>query len=254
MGHLGSSSSHYHLFNRSYIFVDISMHTGCSYVGQDHTERALPQLLTGSNRLFFLGRCDGCNSAHDPNVDRVRSSYQHQAEAHAHWYSLFWPGVSPCPKSKVRKLRDVCNSTVISGMVRLILLERYTASIPKDPFYTILYSISTIEVGLAFIVACAPSMKPLLRYVLPKVLGSTGYGRTTARSGHLGYELSETPRKGRAQSRTQIEASGNFDAVDLGDLPGDGKNGILMVKETEIRWHEVKEKSVKNATSTESLV
>jgi hypothetical protein len=143
-------------------------------------------------------------------------------------------------------------------MVRLILLEAYTASVPKDPLYTILYSISTIEVGLAFIVACAPSMKPLLKYILPKLFGSSlGYGRTTARNSRIGYELSETPRKGnRTQSRTKIEASGNFDSVALGDLSDAGKSGIVTVKETDIRWQEVdvKEKSMKNATSTESLV
>jgi len=141
-------------------------------------------------------------------------------------------------------------------MVRLILLEQYTASVPKDPLYTVLYSISTIEVGLAFIVACAPSMKPLLRYALPKLFGNTNqYPRTTARGGHMGYELNSNTRNGkRVQTRTQIEASGSFDALALGDASGSGKNGIVMVKEMDIRWQDLKEKSVKNATSTESLV
>ena len=40
----------------------------------------------------------------------------------------------------------------------------------------------------------------------------------------------------------------------LGDIPENGKNGIVLVKQTDIRWQDVKEKSVNNATSTESLV
>ncbi|PMD44537.1 hypothetical protein L207DRAFT_421593, partial [Hyaloscypha variabilis F] len=46
--------------------------------------------------------------------------------------------------------------TVISGLVRLVLLEAYNASKPTDFTYTILFTISTIETGLAFMAACAP--------------------------------------------------------------------------------------------------
>jgi hypothetical protein len=54
------------------------------------------------------------------------------------------------------------------------------------------------------------------------------------------YELSENTRKrdktrGRTQSRTQIEASGRSGAPDLSDMSRDGKNGLVIVKEIEIR-------------------
>ncbi|KAH6676534.1 hypothetical protein B0J14DRAFT_355936 [Halenospora varia] len=158
--------------------------------------------------------------------------------------------------------------TVISGMVRLILLDQFFRHVPADPTHTIVFCISTIEVGLAFVAACAPSLKPLLMQFVPRLFSSAqtryGNGRST-RNNRAGYELSSRSRNGKtangnSQARTKIEASGNFDAKVLSNLEkgrGGSKNmeGIVMTKELEVKWVDGEGKSVGDAgASTESLV
>ncbi|KAF4626248.1 hypothetical protein G7Y89_g11912 [Cudoniella acicularis] len=148
--------------------------------------------------------------------------------------------------------------TVISGIVRLVLLQNWSNNTPADFTYTTLFCISTIETGLACTAACAPYMKPLLMQFLPRLFGSTRYGKSSRRNSRMGvgaYELSDHRSRNGQGYDTRIEAGG-FDAKVMGAVDKDGENagGIVMVKETEIKWQDVGEKSVKNATSTESLV
>jgi len=149
---------------------------------------------------------------------------------------------------------------VISGLVRLVLLAAYNASKPADFTHTVLFTISTIETGFAFIAACAPYMKPLVVKIAPRIFSMTRYGRTTNRPTRGNYELSGKSWKGsESRTQTKIQSSGNFDfevGVEANAREvrfGGSENEIVMVRETEIKWQGL-EPSVKNQASTESLV
>ncbi|PKX96344.1 uncharacterized protein P174DRAFT_474397 [Aspergillus novofumigatus IBT 16806] len=145
--------------------------------------------------------------------------------------------------------------SVISGIVRVILLDDYDRNIPADYTYTLLFCISTIEVGLSIIAACAPALKPLFVMIIPKVFSSnksrTGpqYNRYGAsRSGPMGYDLDHISRGSRrGQGETMIEA----DDDERGDRLS--KNGIVLT--TEMHWHESRSgRPITQGSSTESLV
>lgn len=226
-------------------------------------------------------------------MDCVQSSNSEEAKADADWYLVIWFSVSdlscvalgphislkygvkvPSPLrtftphsinlSARIAISNANNhetySTVVTGIVRVVLLDGYDRHTPKDYNYSLLFCLSTIEVGLSFIAACAPAMKPIIAKVIPKVLGTSSrsgmnkYSRGgTAR---MGYQLDHMSRQTQhGPNRTHVDAGGNDDdSTHSSDLPVQGiKKGIAVTTETEVKWHDSTKRS-KNGSSTESLV
>ncbi|RAL58973.1 hypothetical protein DID88_009264 [Monilinia fructigena] len=164
--------------------------------------------------------------------------------------------------------------TVIVGIIRIILLDDFDRHPPPDISYSLVFCITTVEVGLAFVCACAPALKPIFVRVIPKIFGESscprsakmsteGYGRTGRRP--EGYEMSRRV----AQHTTDIGA-GDEDSDRMSDLTyvqgGHGKENehksrieIAVRTETEVKWHHDvyasnAESARKSDSSTENLV
>ncbi|GAQ08679.1 hypothetical protein ALT_6000 [Aspergillus lentulus] len=126
--------------------------------------------------------------------------------------------------------------SVISGIVRVILLDDYDRNIPADYTYSLLFCISTIEVGLSIIAACAPALKPLFVMIIPKVFSSS--------KSRTGPQYNR-----RGQGETMIEAGDDETGHRL------SKNGIVLTTEMEVHWHESRSgRPITQGSSTESLV
>ncbi|KAB8292574.1 hypothetical protein EYC80_008280 [Monilinia laxa] len=164
--------------------------------------------------------------------------------------------------------------TVIVGIIRIILLDDFDRHPPPDVSYSLVFCITTVEVGMAFVCACAPALKPIFVRIIPKIFGESsrsrsakksteGYGRTGRRP--EGYEMSRRV----AQHTTDIGAGDeDYDRMsDLTDVQGghgkdDGHKDrmeIAVRTETEVKWHNNvsvgKGKAArKSGSSTENLV
>ena len=154
------------------------------------------------------------------------------------------------------------NSTVIAGVVRVILLDKFDRHIPADATHSLLFCISTIEVGLSFIAACAPALKPIVLRIAPKLLGTTSRSRDnkyikggSLQANQLGYQLDNLPRNTRQTTNiTPIESTEHAEKSSLGNHSGPAaQKGIVMTTETQVMWHTSRQ-PVKDGTSTESLV
>jgi hypothetical protein len=152
------------------------------------------------------------------------------------------------------------NSTVVTGIVRVVLLDRYDRHPPTDYNYSILFCLSTIEIGLSFIAACAPAMKPIVMKIIPKVFGNTSRSAAKYSKGataRLGYQLDQMSRhtqNGPVRTYVDAGAKDDDDSIEGDELPVQGvKQGIAVTTETEVRWHD-STKTSKNGSSTESLV
>ncbi|ESZ91316.1 hypothetical protein SBOR_8291 [Sclerotinia borealis F-4128] len=171
--------------------------------------------------------------------------------------------------------------TVIIGIIRIILLDAFDRHPPADITYSLLFCITTIEVGLSFVCACAPSLKPIIVRVIPKLFGESSrsrsvkkspdrYGNGQGRTGRRpeGYEMGR-----RTAHHTEIGASempdGDYDKVsDFTDVESGhrkkdgmrtGQMGIAVRTETEVQWHDKisvshGKSARKSDCSTESLV
>ena len=142
--------------------------------------------------------------------------------------------------------------TVVSGLVRAILLAQFAAHPPKDFTHSILFCISSIEVGLAFVAACAPYMKPLIVKVAPKIFRSGRFGRTAGKSTRPVYKLSESRTWKGTQTMTRVDTNGDDNSRILKDVTMNDKTDIMMTRETEVKWQNNPNGRVQ--TSTESLV
>ncbi|OQE42114.1 hypothetical protein PENCOP_c004G05862 [Penicillium coprophilum] len=149
--------------------------------------------------------------------------------------------------------------TVVAGIVRLILLDKFDRHMPENYTYSVLFCVSTIEVGLSFVAACAPSFKPLVTRLVPKLFGSTRtgpYNGSTNRSGRtrLGYKLEETSN---FTSRTQDQAATAVGASDgelsHGPTKSKDKNIITLTTQMEVTWDRASCEE-QQTSSTESLV
>ena len=136
----------------------------------------------------------------------------------------------------------------------MILLDNYDRHEPVDYNYSVLFCLSTFEVGLSFIAACAPSFKPIISQVLPKIFGGiTSSNGPYSKAGTRGYQLDQVTRRTEV-NRTQVGAdsrTGERDGYDDGKY-GDSKGGIVVNKTTEVRWNDRAEGE--KASSTDSLV
>ncbi|KAH6675468.1 hypothetical protein B0J14DRAFT_636979 [Halenospora varia] len=129
--------------------------------------------------------------------------------------------------------------TVISGIVRIVLLDRARNKPKPDKNHSVLFTISTIEVGLAFIAACAPYMKPILAKHAPGIFGSTAYGQSH-RPSRKDYELSERTRRSKAQNNTKNGTNSEFDPEEGKMETFVGNNGLIGRTETTITHDSIK--------------
>ncbi|PVH78075.1 hypothetical protein DL98DRAFT_462809 [Cadophora sp. DSE1049] len=156
--------------------------------------------------------------------------------------------------------------TVIMGIIRVVLLDGYDRHMPIDFNYSVYFCLSTIEIGLSFVAACAPAMKPIIMRLLPKFFGSTrsGTGKYGAKSRFThGYQMDAMSRKTAThvgmQSQAKIEGGEYDDAFPIQRV-GVGTKGIVCTTETEVKWveagkeREAKVKGTRGGSSTESLV
>lgn len=132
-----------------------------------------------------------------------------------------------------------------------------------------LFCISTIEVGLAFVAACAPALKPVFVRLVPKLFSTTSRsGRYNRGAGGgryeygYGYDLDHVSRSRKTQggNTTSVlggDEEGGVSAVYGNKAGSKRKNGIMMTTETEVKWDDSpgsgNDRTV-NDSSTESLV
>ncbi|OJJ43547.1 hypothetical protein ASPZODRAFT_145902 [Penicilliopsis zonata CBS 506.65] len=147
--------------------------------------------------------------------------------------------------------------TVAAGIIRVILLDNYDRNIPTNYTHSVLFCMSTIEVGFSFVAACAPSFKPLIARVIPKLFGDSSRryrnGSASAR-GRLGYNLedmSNFTRRGRDQNVTLVEAGDG--ELGFGPAKKEPKNLITMTTQMEVTWDQANREE-QHTSSTESLV
>ncbi|KGO64306.1 hypothetical protein PEX1_046550 [Penicillium expansum] len=149
--------------------------------------------------------------------------------------------------------------TVVTGIVRLILLDNFDRHMPNNYTHSVLFCVSTIEVGLSFIAACAPSFKPLVTRIVPKLFGSTRtgpYNGSTNRSGRArsGYNLEETTNfTHRTQDKITTTVEGGDDELSYSPTNLKANNVITMTKEMEVTWDRSNIEE-QETSSTESLV
>ncbi|KAL4994025.1 hypothetical protein BDV10DRAFT_197863 [Aspergillus recurvatus] len=161
--------------------------------------------------------------------------------------------------------------TVLAGIIRVILLDNFDRHIPADSTYSVLFCLSTIEVGLAFVAACAPALKPLFMRPVPKLFSTnsrSGHYNNHARAGtsrRWGYDLDPLARsrctmhRGGSGNVATVEAAEEDGSFGAGKRNGDGndKGKIMMTTETEVKWHDHHSpigRPVDDGSSTESLV
>ncbi|OJJ04887.1 hypothetical protein ASPVEDRAFT_820783 [Aspergillus versicolor CBS 583.65] len=152
--------------------------------------------------------------------------------------------------------------TVLAGIIRVILLDKFDRNIPPDSSYSVLFCISTIEVGLAFVAACAPALKPLFVRLVPRLFSSashTGqYNRPAGRYGYA-YDLDHVSKSRKTQGGNTTSVLGGDEDVPApcgSQSVSKRKNGIMMTTETEVRWEDSPGTvdGTVNDSSTESLV
>ncbi|KAN0090065.1 hypothetical protein V8E51_018644 [Hyaloscypha variabilis] len=123
--------------------------------------------------------------------------------------------------------------TVVSGLVRAVLLAQFAAHPPKDFTHSILFCISSIEVGLAFVAAGR-------------------FGRTAGKSTRPVYKLSESRTWKGTQTMTRVDTNGDDHSRILKNVTMNDKTNIMMTRETEVKWQDNPNGRVQ--ISTESLV
>ena len=138
----------------------------------------------------------------------------------------------------------------------MVLLNRFDRDPGPDPTYTLIFCTSTIEIGLAFVAACAPYMKAILIKIVPKIFGSRNgrYETSTGRPSRMAYELGEGPHVKSTQNNIQIDASGELDPKALENGMFQSQNAIVLVTEKEVKWQQSNKASFKTGNSTDSLV
>ncbi|KAL4861397.1 hypothetical protein BDV12DRAFT_204067 [Aspergillus spectabilis] len=152
---------------------------------------------------------------------------------------------------------------IIAGVVRIILLDIYDRKLAKgllvDYNYNVYFSLSTIEIGLVIVAACAPSFKPLVSKILPKFFSTRDrngpqYSYNGGNGGRM-YDLDNLSRARRTQqegNRTLVETR-NDETQSTGSA--EPKTGIMLTTETEVKWQEDDSRQANNReSSTESLV
>ncbi|RDW94961.1 hypothetical protein BP5796_00724 [Coleophoma crateriformis] len=145
--------------------------------------------------------------------------------------------------------------TFISGLVRIILLDHFDRHPPADPGYSLLFCLSTIEIGLAFVAACAPALRPIVVKVVPQIFGTNGLRSGPSSKKPSRFKTNTYIMNSQSQRTLSKHKSGIYvEAMDpdLRFPPHPAVlGGISVTKTTEIRWHDA---SNEKGSSTDSLV
>ncbi|KAL2802082.1 hypothetical protein BJX63DRAFT_415957 [Aspergillus granulosus] len=152
---------------------------------------------------------------------------------------------------------------IIAGVVRIVLLDIYDRKLAAgriaDYNYNVYFSLSTIEIGLVIVAACAPSFKPLVSKILPKFFSTRDRNGPqysyNARSGGRLYDLDNLSRGRRTQNEGNhiLVETRNEERHSTGLVRT--KPGIMLTTETEVKWQEDDIQQPSNrGSSTESLV
>ncbi|KAL4878129.1 hypothetical protein BJY04DRAFT_221486 [Aspergillus karnatakaensis] len=155
---------------------------------------------------------------------------------------------------------------VIAGIVRIVLLDIYDRKLASgsiaDYNYNVYFALSTIEIGLVIVAACAPSFKPLVAKILPKLFStrsrngpSYSYNRGGASGGRM-YDLDNLSRTRRTQNDGNHVLVETRNERESSDSP-EPKAGIMLTTETEVRWQEPEDEArqtTNRGSSTDSLV
>ncbi|KAG9239068.1 hypothetical protein BJ875DRAFT_414974 [Amylocarpus encephaloides] len=138
--------------------------------------------------------------------------------------------------------------TLVTGIVRIYLLDDQKRRPKQDSTYTIVFTTSTVEIGLAFVAACAPYFKAILVKHFPSIFGSTRGALDNSRPSRKDYELSEKSRWMRTQT---FKSSRNTRQSD-----GDDGNAKRLITKTETITvtSELREPGEKSARSVERMV
>ncbi|KAJ5627617.1 hypothetical protein N7490_009845 [Penicillium lividum] len=140
--------------------------------------------------------------------------------------------------------------TVAAGIVRIILLDQYDRHIPKNYTHTVLFCVSTIEVDLAFVAACAPSFKPVIARLLPRLWGGSSrsgrYHNAVGPEAITSSKCQNFTRRTQDQNITIVEAGGNESSYSPTET--NDKNIITMTTQMKVTREE------QHTSSIESLV
>ncbi|KAL4954438.1 hypothetical protein BDW69DRAFT_183487 [Aspergillus filifer] len=147
--------------------------------------------------------------------------------------------------------------TVLAGIIRVILLDNFDRHIPADSTYSVLFCLSTIEVGLD--AACAPALKPIVVRLVPKLFNSTGRSVRSAQYNYrpeYAYAMDPISRSRRTQKGETITSVEAADDESVGRGRGRGrKDAITLTTETEVKWDDTPSgRAHDRDDSTESLV
>src|ERR1700754_1872923 len=132
----------------------------------------------------FHGHCHRFARLGDSDLGHIRSPDAETAEDRDHRNPLtLWnvsSGLSGWPRALV-PLSNVdvffcCRATAIGIWRLVILIQLFYGKPSADPTYAISFCVSSIEVNVAVISACGPSMKSLTKRYLPRLLGSSRRG------------------------------------------------------------------------------
>lgn len=129
-----------------------------------------------------------------------------------------------------------CSATAI-GVWRIIILAEGFLShkVVSDPTYSIGFVSSAIEVNVAVVTACGPSMKIIASRYLPRLLGTSrgggtsGYGAETSGSRAFpGSKFSRHKSQLHSNANDEYEMADPRHQVDIG--PGGGEGHFDMRK------------------------
>ncbi|CAI7581331.1 unnamed protein product [Penicillium palitans] len=146
--------------------------------------------------------------------------------------------------------------TVVAGITRLILLDKFDRHMPKNSTHSLLFCVSTIEVGLSFIAACAPSFKPLVTRIVPRLFGSTRTGPNIGSTSRtwLSYNLEQTSSfTPRTHDQVITTVAAGDDKAGHGSTKFEADNIITMTTQMEVTWGR-SDCEERDTSSTESLV
>lgn len=145
---------------------------------------------------------------------------------------------------------------MVAGITRLILLDKFDRHMPKNSTHSLLFCVSTIEVGLSFIAACAPSFKPLVTRIVPRLFGSTRTGPNIGSTSRtwLSYNLEQTSSfTPRTHDQVITTVAAGDDKAGHGSTKFEADNIITMTTQMEVTWGR-SDCEERDTSSTESLV
>jgi hypothetical protein len=117
---------------------------------------------------------------------------------------------------RVSRSANFLDRVTVVSIWRLVIFVRafFTNRDNPDPTYSIGFCISAIEINIAVLCACGPSMKPFANRFAPRLLGSSRRNASAydGLSGDLGYRTGGTASQNKSLgSRSNAEADERYE-------------------------------------------